>query len=357
MSEYESLRHQNSVLAKRTALLNIALGVVAFAATCLLINLTIARYLWQPHLGTYTDTLAQISANADTVDTIFLGSSHFLWGISPPAFDTALQTAGGDSISHILGTAGLSYPWTLQALQDLDDIDFANLRYVIVEPRLHVATSRFRDQGDIFGNAFSQNARFINNAGNIGQPVSMLAAIDMPLEKKLPLYAKLGYGALISASNLGVLRDLILPVAGPPGQAVVSWQNRGGQRGNKTISDSEFQRPVDIKQGQREISAYEHQALADLIARIEAMGATPLFLFPPSRRDTGLQQATRDTLSTMVTSEQILDFTYSENPPEIYRQQELWMDSDHLNGRGSTVFSEQLAELWADAFRSWQSVN
>jgi hypothetical protein len=350
MSEYEQLRHQTSALAKRNVLSHIALGLVAFAATCLLVNLTVSRYLWHPHLGTYSDTLAQISANAASIDTIFFGSSHFLWGIDPPEFDAEIANGGGSSTSHLFGTAGLSYPWTVQALKDLEKIDFANLRYVIVEPRLHVTTSRFRDKDDIFDNAFSANARFINNVGNIGEPLSMLTALDMPLEDKLQLYIKLGYGALISAGNLGVARDLFLPVTKPTGKTEVTWQNRGARSGPKTIMDREFQRPVDVAQGQREISAYERQALADMIARIEAMGATPLFLFPPSRRDTGLQQATRDALSTMVASGQIIDFTYTDNPAEIYRQQELWMDVDHLSGRGSKIFSAQLARLWADTF-------
>ena len=360
MSEYERHQTRSSDRTRLRWLTLAGYGLAAFIATCVIINLTIGLHLWRPDLGAYSQSLEQMTANADKVDTVFVGSSHFAWGIDPPLFDDAVVAAGGNSTSHLLSTAGLSFPWITQAISDLGAIPFDDLRFVVVEPRLHVTPVR-RLKTDIFGNAFSQRSRYINNIGKIGEPLNMLAAIDLPPEQKLPLYAELGYGVVASASNIGVLRDLFLPPPESAGELEVTWENRGGQSGTRTISGKQFDRAIDTNQNARQISAYEKQALERVIENIEALGATPLFLLPPSRMDTGLQGATRDALLTLVKEDQLLDYTYpvdgSAGNAGIYAQQDLWLDPEHLNVKGSAEFSAELGRIWADIFRQVAPVN
>jgi hypothetical protein len=183
----------------------------------------------------------------------------------------------------------------------------------------------------------------------------MLAALKISTKEKFPLYLELSYATLISASNIGVNRDLFLPVVSTGPEITVLWDSRRGYKATMSISDKAFQSAIDYDAGFREISEFERQALLQLVEQIESMGATPLFLLPPSRMDIGLQRATRDALLTIVPQEQVLDFTYAPESHDIYKQQALWRDQDHLNATGSMVLSALVADYWAATFRDKRS--
>jgi hypothetical protein len=354
MSEYERQQPENYERVTHEWFGLVVICLAAFSGTCIALNLSVSRYIWQPNLGIYSESLQQIAAEAHSIETIFVGSSHFAMGLDPSVFDGVILESGATNESHMVSVLGMSYQWTKKALQDIAAKDLKKLRFVIVEPRLYVMPVR-SNNNYIFGNVFTQRSRFINNLGNLGEQLSMLAALKISTKEKFRLYLELSYATLISASNIGVNRDLFLPVVSTGPETTALWDSRRGYKVTMSISDKAFQSAIDSDAGFREISELERQALLQLVEQIESMGATPLFLLPPSRMDVGLQRATRDALLTLVPHEQVLDFTYAPEPHDIYKQQALWRDQEHLNSKGSMVLSALVADYWAATFRDKRS--
>jgi len=354
MSEYERQQPENYERVTHEWFGLVVICLAAFSGTCIALNLSVSRYIWQPNLGIYSESLQQITAEAHSVETIFVGSSHFAYGLDPSVFDGVILESGATNESHMVSMLGMSYQWTKKALQDIAAKDLKKLRFVIVEPRLYVMTTRFRNN-DIFGNVFTQESRFINNLGNLGEQLSMLAALKISTKEKFRLYLELSYATFISASNIGVNRDLFFPIVSTSPKMTVLWDSRRGFKAKKSISDKIFQSALDSDAGFREISELERQALLQIVEQIESMGATPIFLLPPLRMDIGLQRAIRDVLLTLVPQEQVLDFTYAPEPHDIYKQQALWRDEGHLSAKGSVVLSTLVADYWAATFRDKRS--
>jgi hypothetical protein len=355
MSEYERQQPENYERVTHEWFGLVVICLAAFSGTCIALNLSVSRYIWQPNLGIYSESLQQIAAEAHSVETIFVGSSHFAYGLDPSVFDGVILESGATNESQMVSVPGMSYQWTKKALQDIAAKDLKKLRFVIVEPRLYVMPRGFRNN-DIFGNVFTQRSRFINNLGNLGEQLSMLAALKISVKEKIPLYLELGYATLISASNIGVNRDLFLPVVSSGPENTIQWDSRRGYKVAMSISDKSFQSTIDSDAGFREISEFEMQALLQLIDQIESMGAIPLFLLPPSRMDVGLQRATRDALLTLVPQWQVLDFIFAPESHEIYKEQALWRDLEHLNATGSLALSAQVADYWEALFHAERSV-
>ena len=105
---------------------------------------------------------------------------------------------------------------------------------------------------------------------------------------------------------------------------------------------------------------HQTAVLRQLIERIRALGAEPLFLLTP-RLDWDVAggmtilnhaplHAFRRTHDRMFGSVPLLHYYEPARYPEFYRP-ELWYDSHHLNGKGAALFSRRLGEDLEQAAR------
>jgi hypothetical protein len=352
MSEYRSRNAEHiSHTSSRQALSLVVLGLTGFLVSCLAINLTITRNLWKPDLGTYSDRLDALREHAADVDTIFLGSSHVQYGIDPVAYDESVARQGLSSSSFKLSVRSLSVPWVLHTLEELQRIDFPNLRQILIEPRVYPLSDL--NSSAKWKNAYSVRSRFISGLSNTWLSGGILWSSNIPVRKKLLDSVHLAHNLALNVSNIGVLPNVVLQF--PADQAAIrtEWLTRGGAApaAGSIRSEPMFTTP-DENAGYRPLSAAEVSYLNNIGSRVEKTGAETVFIFLPGRDDPGLRKSIKETLLNSIPPAKVIGDSIFTQASGTFSADKYWWDTDHLNQEGAKLFSAQLAEQWAELSRS-----
>ena len=110
--------------------------IVAPALTASLAFLFVAvtiRRLFPPYVPTVTHKLAFFTQHKDEFDTLFIGSSHFFYGVSPKVFDETLRQAGVPSHSFNAAVSAMGPPESIEWAFTLLAQKPRNLRRVFME--------------------------------------------------------------------------------------------------------------------------------------------------------------------------------------------------------------------------------
>ena len=89
-----------------------------------------------------------------------------------------------------------------------------------------------------------------------------------------------------------------------------------------------------------------------MVSKIRKTGAEPVFFFPPTRQNVGMQRSIRDALAERFPDVAIVGYIYEESYSPIYDKREFWVDAYHLGLNGSRYFSEVLSKDWANLVSS-----
>jgi hypothetical protein len=348
MPEYFRRRDNHTNSATRKEIILLVLGsVAAFLVVCLLINLSITRYFWQPDLGSYSDRIAALNLNKDKVDTIFIGSSHVQYGVNPILFDEVAQREGLSTSSFKISLQALSVPWIFQSLEELNGIDFPNLKYVIVEPRLAtIQGTKFRKT---WNNALSLRTRFISGVDNSQAGAALLWSSQVPTKRKLLDGVNLLHNLWLNLANLGVLQNVLIQQPGDVEIVKLEWESRGGvPSAAGSVRPNLNLAPPDWTAGHRQLSGPEKEVLAGIITRVEKLGAKPVFIFVPGRVAPGLRVALLEEAQRGHADVRVIGETESALDTDYYERRELWWDDNHMNQEGADIFSAEIARQMAD---------
>jgi hypothetical protein len=326
----------------------VLVGLAGFIVGCLIINLTITRVHWQPDLGTYTHNLRALSQHTNKIDTIFIGSSHVQYGIDQILFDKTTSQQGSSSSSFKLTARGMTAAWQKYTLTEVLKMDFPNLRHVIVEPRIYPIVDLGHDAK--WKNASSVRSRFISGWNNSYMAGKLLWSSALSVRKKLLDSIHLGHNLALNLSNLGVFQSTLIHFPEKTNAAQEQWDSRGGTpvaiggiRPDMSLS------VPDAGEGYRKLSSSETDFLNGIVVSVLDSNATPSFVFVPGRDDPGLRSAIQQEILSSHPEIRIIgdaDFTQGSGT---YSSDDLWWDKDHLNQKGSRIFSVDLANQWVSS--------
>jgi hypothetical protein len=347
MSEYHSQVQVTDTHHKPAGILfTLVLVLIGFVLTAVLINRSVTQTYWHPEIDDYSRRSAALLQNGSQIDTVFVGSSHLLHGISPRTFDKGTTQLGSATNSYNLAQFGAVYPLQRHTLLQIQTMNSDNLRYVVFEPMLFMIPSA-PPLSEAYANIFSTRNRYLYNLDAMQDTLRMRMASNRSLAKRLAGAGLIGFAWLVHESNLGVLRDLWLPVENSTISIDEAWENRGYFASPKEQQPGlDFSNPPNPNDDYRTYSETELQGLDSLLEIIRATGAKPILLYPPVRkavgRQTALVEATRARYPELI----VLDYTYNADPLALYDDKAYWRDTSHLNKRGAEVFSTILAKDW-----------
>ncbi|MEA3208643.1 MAG: hypothetical protein QOE70_1700 [Chthoniobacter sp.] len=297
----------------------------------------------------------------DDYDTIFLGSSRIYYQVIPPLFDQAAAEEGLPTKSFNAGVAGMRPPEDAYFLDYLLRTPPKSLRWVFIELAA-LRTSMDADKAGtvraVYWHDWPRLVILFKRAIWLGpkkKPRSFKEGLEdlrEPLENfidHVELFVRnqtnFGRGTALTALLTGVTRVKRDLTAALIGQDRRGWVHTGRPEEMAGPQLEAFDRALADRRAEptrKELGdPVSQQALEQMIARIEKLGATPVLVVPPTMNKRNFfPQPERET-KTMV-----LDFCDLEKFPELYEHR-FRLDTDHLNTEGSQVFTRIFVKAWA----------
>jgi hypothetical protein len=320
-----------------------------------------------PDVVTVKPKVEHFAVHHDDYDTLFLGSSHIYYQIVPALFDPLAASEGLPTHSFNAGVAGLHPPEDAFYLDCLLRPPPKHLRWVFVELG-SVRTPLDR--------ATTGTARSVYWHDCLRLWVLLKRALYVePEGKKRPwmqtLERRLGpWGDWIehfslflqNETNLGrgsvLTARLIDGAPRPPdphdalGTDLAGWIATG-MRDFATDHDREvaaYEKLVAERRMQpsrRDLSdPVSQQALEDMIANIEKLGATPVLVVPPTPYKSHFFPSPERARKSIV-----LDFSDVIRFPELYETRHR-LDVDHLNTAGAEIFTRLFVRTWVEEMKA-----
>lgn len=330
----------------------LASAIVSVLFVFYLISFQITKPLWHPPQGVIDKKFQQLSSLSDEVNWVFVGPSHLEKGVVTSLFDRQNNARDWPTSSYNLSMVGTTFIENRALLQRLAAMNLKNLQYVVYEPRLKLVPDP--------DNLFTRRVRYHYDFAAVSEAVSVRMSSQRSTMRSLLSSSVLSLTYLLNLSNLGVLSDLLLPAPAAVSakeeplhsdRGYISYRMRLGEqyegRHRQYIRDV-MERDLfsfDEARGYRPLSQQELQIVLTDISLIEAMGATPIILLPPSANLPGLHRALAEALSVARPQLAVLDYSYRQQGSFfIYHSPQWWFDDDHLSDAGAELFTARLAE-------------
>ena len=333
-----------SALPRR--LLNVAIALAACASVCVGLN----TILPSPKINQVTSKLRFFEAHKDEFDTLFLGSSHIYYQLSPALFDEEMRQRGCPSHSFNLGIEGMFPPEIFYVADRVFEMKPRHLRRVIVELG-DLLTRRGTYEGGttqrmLYWHDWSRTALVLEKLLKVGHRESWKRKLQRvrsswdPVALDLTLFARretnIGRGFEISGA-FGHRRDQAeaQKVLGPLGDGYSPSRAKISANGVITYENDLARETTMLRP--RKIDPYAEKAYRRCAEQIRAAGAMPIFVVGPGLRQTQLSFAEAPPPPGPVIS-----FNNCRAYPELYRP-EVRADSGHVNAEGSERFTKLLA--------------
>lgn len=324
--------------------------VVAFLAALAATALAIRRLDPEPVQSWMRAKLDHFASVSDQFDTVFVGSSRVQFGIDPERFDARMAALGDPTRSYNLAFGGMRQHDYTFVLDWLAQHRPPRLRRVVVE--LHEWSQGIRG-----AQWFADMDIELHTAGLLW-PRCRSALLDTcgPLEKAEQLHFVLAHTTL-NVLSVGrgprLVDSLLRRWRGDPAPPLAAMPRNGHARiedlgmpqvleyHRRFLADQELASTVTAKiMEPPPTGAFDHASFRAQAAHIRALGATPLFLVPPTweghfRGRDGLVDAGRDA--------RILDLDHPQFQRPLFDPL-LYYDQSHLNESGCARFSDYFAE-------------
>ena len=336
-------------------LLHISLFVAGLAGTAAWLVSVDRLPFWS-----YTRPQAHaLAVGIDLVDTVFLGSSRVMRGISPALFDARMAALGRPSLSYNFGVAGTrthdyerqldwlleqrpknlkrivleasTYRQTIRPGQWMKDLSVETHEAASLPSRLSSVladNSDFADKAQVAGFVL---AHTLVNGLRIGQGPRILddwcRRWDGRAPSRFALDADRGFAPLSAEHPPSPIRgeQHRAWVANPQIAASMLWHKR-----HRDL-------PEEFRGG------FDHWGCQRQIARLKAAGIQLIYVVMPSH---SIHFHGRDGLDEHDDEVSILSFEDPDAYPDLYRFEQ-WFDSTHLGEAGAEHFSALLADAVA----------
>ena len=353
MAEYRNYQVTEGSRVSTGATVSVLASVIISALlTCWFLSSQVTKPLWNPPQGIVDKKFQQLASLSDEVNWVFVGPSHLEKGVVTSLFDRQNSARDWPTSSYNLSMVGTTFIENRTLLQRLSEMDLKNLQYVVYEPRLKLVPDP--------DNLFTRRVRYHYNFAAVSEAVSVRMSSQRSTVRSLLSSSALSFTYLLHLSNLGVLSVLFLPAPASASskeeplhsdRGYISYRMRLGEqyeeRHRQYLRDVTERQlfSFDEARGYRPLSQQELQIVLTDIDLIEAMGAIPIILLPPSGNLPGLHRAIAEALSIARPQLAVLDYSYRQQDSFfIYRSPQWWFDDDHLSDSGAELFTARLAE-------------
>lgn len=239
----------------------------------------------QPYIRFFSERLTVFESRRDEYNLVFIGSSHLRSAIDPLLFDRLTAEAGYPCNSFNFSLRGIQLPEMLHLLRRIRSLRPANLDWVVLEPRTwtYIRTVNIKHQRLVYFHDIPSTVMALQSAYHqADSPADRFTACRIHLQQ-------FGY----RLTNQGLARSLITglyhgnsPARAELLQQVLSRQGYNPRKGRIfNLANRRFYEE-DVRafaSGYRKTPLPpEYTALlARLVREVEALGARPVFLFPP----------------------------------------------------------------------------
>ena len=337
----------------------IALGlanVAAFGGSLFLSCLGIHRSLPIPEIPEVQAKLTYLRDHIDDFDTLFLGTSRIYRHVIPKLFDGLTTERDVPTKSFNAAADGMRPPEDSYVFDQILKYHPKHLRWVFLELwwlRLSIDDQKRQTNRLVYWHDTERLGLLFQEALNIKKARHWRGTL-MALAEPMGIF--LDHVSLFfeNMTNMGRGASWMDWVAYPPWPEVdlsPLGPNLDGFHEIKrpTPSESELavyrkalairtDHPATAEAG----SPASQEALRRLVRKIEALGATPILIIPPTTAGRNFHPPPEDGQSPI-----IFDFSDVHRFPALYDERNR-LDTDHLNTAGAEIFTRLLAERFAE---------
>lgn len=326
-------------MAKR--FFNCAVALAALAATCVFFH----ALLPAPAVNEVTPKLRFFAAHQDEFDTVFLGTSHFHYQVSPKIFDAATRARGTATHTFNFGIDGMHPPESFYMIEQFLKLKPPRLRWVFLEledTQLKWVTEKRGTRRVVYWHDWKRTAlalqKSLNPEGHspFSRQLARIWLARNSLVLHLGLFLQrfgnvgtvsdlLGVGSQDNVAELGPRRDGYRPSGGPMAAAQAQ----------------DFAEKLAREVGQRQprfVDPYAEAAYRECARRIRAAGALPIFVVTPV-----LSQAPLRFRDPPEPPGPIFAFNDATTFPQFYNPGTR-RDESHLTRVSAEAFTRLLAE-------------
>ena len=300
-----------------------------------------------------------LAVGIDEVDTVFLGSSRVMRGVSPALFDARMAALGRPSLSYNFGVAGTRAHDFERQIEWILEQRPKKLRRIVLEASTY--RQPIRD-----GQWMKDLSVETHEAASLPSRLSSILAEDADLEQKLEVTGYVLAHTLVNALRVGqgprILDDWCRRWSGQAPSRFVPDADRGfaplsaeappspnraeqhrAWAANPKLAETLLwhKRRHGLPEAYR--GGFDHWSCERQIARLEEAGIELVYVVMPSHT---IHFYGRDGLDEHADEVAILSFEDPDAYPELYRF-ENWFDETHLGEAGAERFSLLLADAVA----------
>ncbi len=352
---------RSSIRRVVAALANIAVFALVLVAGCWAIH----SRLPIPDVNEVQAKLERLKAHCNEYDTLFIGTSRIYHHIIPGQFDALMAKEGVPTKSFNAAVDGMRAPENAYMLDQILRFRPQHLRWVFVELdsiRVPVDPAKRGTNRVVYWHDWPRLVLLFRESFDINwphHPAGVVRAVWAPLAEFWEHLQLFG----INMSNMGRGASWMEQMMHPE-RTEINWDNLGPKGpdgdGFAEIKDTKRNVRLKIDEPDRELfekrmaerrerparsdyaSDISQDAIWAIIHKIEATGATPVLIVPPTTAQKNFYPRSRDGKTPIV-----FDFSEMKRYSELY-DEKYRLDTDHLNTPGAELFTRLLVERFAE---------
>jgi hypothetical protein len=344
-------------------LTNSAIAVIAFLVTCF----GLRALLPFPEIdGGVSQKFRFFSEHKDEFDTLFIGSSHIYFQISPAIFDRVTSEGGLPTHSFNFGIGGMFLPESAYLLEQILNLKPRNLKWIFIEydeVQTKWSTENQTSRRALYWTDWKRVSLVLRKLTDAGidplwlpNPAKLREIVLRQKDEKntrslLTFYVtqvERNYTNVSRASDVldyFLSRDTKERRARYLGAASDGYLPRAG--GMSPSQAEAYERGLEAAMAQAgtgPLSPYAVEAYRQCATEVRNIGATPIFLITPST--TQINIATESTGSPGV----VMAFNNPQAYPSLYRS-DVRRDGQHLTKSGAEEFTSVVAANFVELVR------
>jgi hypothetical protein len=332
----------------RWRLINLGIGLGAFFLTCIGLRAVLPFPMID---GGVSQKLRFFAAHKDEFDTLFIGSSRVYFQISPAIFDRTMRESGNPTHSFNFGIGGMYLPESAYVLEQLLNTRPRNLKWIFIEYeelQTNWSPENQTSRRALYWADWKRTSLLLRKLTHAGTD-----AVWLPNVKKLceaNTYKQVIFHTAQfekNFTNVARAPDILNFLAR---RDVDRWDaNYLGAVGDGYVSRpgrmsasqaAAYESALDVAMRAKSttvISGYTIEAYRQCAKKIRAIGATPIFLVPPSLKQLNVAYQGNAQLPGIVVA-----FNDPRAYPNLYASSAR-RDREHLTKSGAEEFTRIVA--------------
>lgn len=300
-----------------------------------------------PRIPQVSDKLAQFAASG--ADTVFLGTSKIYSGIVPSLFDEAMAARGISVRSYNFGIDGMGFPESGYLCETIVAANPSRVKTAFIEMagvRVHVPLAHRGTRRIVYWHDFART-QLVTRAIRARCGVTDARIKDQPAEMQRQHLLIFAERATTRGEGADLLDAALLPAPSPTGRDLIHPEQRGytpihGRMRQAEISRfrADMRKPPPRSAEMEEFTQTVRHEFAD---RLRRSGVRVIYVVSPNP----VAQRGATPVSLREGEPLVFAFDHPERYPELYRE-EFRADHIHLNDAGARVFTEMVAERFAE---------